>query len=90
MSKRSGMSRIEDLRRWFVDLGRYRYILHKIDMEPWRDKFCPVCGEGFTSEPGLYFMNYAIHYTNSRGEECSYGVQYDAWLSAKYAELDCE
>jgi hypothetical protein len=62
MSKRSGMSRLEDLRHKFIDVGRHRYILHKIDMEPWLDKTCPICNKGFTEDPRFSFMSYAIHF----------------------------
>ena len=61
MSKRSKMSRWQDLKRGFIDIGRYRYVFHKFDMERWRDYFCPECGGGFTEEPGFYFESKAIH-----------------------------
>jgi hypothetical protein len=61
MSKRSGMSRLEDLRHWFVDTGRYRYVLHKFDMEPWRNQRCSGCGEGFASDPRLTYSIYPMH-----------------------------
>lgn len=89
MSKRSGLSRLEDLKRWFVDVGRYPYTLHKIDMERWRDYFCPVCGEGFdfVKEPNYRFMSWYIHteqFPNTRGEDCSVGPVWDSWLSDFY------
>jgi hypothetical protein len=61
MSKRSNMSRLGDLRHGFVDVGRSRYILHKFDMEPWRDQRCAGCGEGFTEEPRLTYSIYPMH-----------------------------
>lgn len=61
MSKRSGLSRFEDLKRGFVDVGRYRYILHKFDMETWRDKTCYGCGKGFSADPHLTYNSYAVH-----------------------------
>lgn len=61
MSKRSGMSRWEDLKRWFIDIGRYRWILHCFDMEPWRNSPCPQCGIAFTEEPRNSFMGTNLH-----------------------------
>lgn len=81
MSKRSGLSRFQDLKRGFVDIGRYRYILHKFDMETWRDKTCPICGEGFTKEPNYYFMSFAIHTTLSGGKECGIGPEWETWVA---------
>lgn len=78
MSKRSGLSRWEDLKRKFVDVGRHRYILHKIDMESWRDKTCPVCHKGFMKEPQFYFNSYGIH------DECSFTPAYDMWVQGEY------
>lgn len=82
VSKRSGMSRIQDLRRKFVDIGRYRYILHKFDMEPWLDKTCPICHKAFTKEPNFYFMGIPVH------SDCSMTDAYDVWLEAKYNEYN--
>lgn len=62
MSKRSGLSRLEDLKRHFIDIGRYRYILHKFDMETWRDKICPICSRGFTGEPNFSYESISIHW----------------------------
>lgn len=62
MSKRSGLSRLEDLKRGFIDIGRYRYILHKIDMEVWRNQPCPQCKKDFTEEPTCYFDGMGIHW----------------------------
>lgn len=67
MSKRSGLSRWEDLKRWFIDVGRYRYILHKFDMERWRDTPCPSCGIAFTEEPRYYAMGIGLHWE----EDCT-------------------
>lgn len=61
MSKRSGLSRLEDLKRHFVDIGRYRYLLNKFDMETWRDKTCPICNKGFAKEITYFFMSQGMH-----------------------------
>lgn len=87
MSKRSGLSRLEDLKRWFIDVGRYRYILHKIDMEPWQNQNCPVCGEGFTSAPNFFMSSYPIHTEqcqNSKGEECYFTHAYYEWVQKTF------
>lgn len=78
MSKRSHMSRWEDLKRWFVDVGRHRYILHKIDMEPWRDQTCPICNNGFIKEPRFYYEGKPIH------SECADGPAWQLWVDAMY------
>ena len=78
MSKRSGLSRLEDLKRGFVDIGRYRYILHKFDMETWRDKICPVCNKGFSGEPRYYFNSHAIHW-----DTCTSGVRWERWFATQ-------
>src|SRR5260221_2158157 len=82
MSKRSGLSRWEDLRRWFVDVGRYRYILHKFDMEPWLDKTCPICNLGFDKEPTYYYESYPIHNTCSYNNELGESTpEFEAWAN---------
>jgi hypothetical protein len=78
MSKRSGLSRLEDLKRGFIDIGRYRHIYHKIDMETWRDKTCPICGQGFTEEPRTSFMSHSMH------NGCSWGPEFDKWFAKWY------
>lgn len=76
MSKRSGLSRLQDLKRGFVDIGRYRYILHKFDMETWKDQTCPICEKGFEKEP-TYYMNYfAIH------NDCADSPAFDLWIES--------
>ena len=42
------------LRRGYVDGGRIRWVLHGVDMEPWRDQVCGWCGEGFDREPTCF------------------------------------
>lgn len=81
MSKRSGMSRWENLKRWFIDVGRYRFIIHRFDMEPWRKQFCPICGEGFKSAPQTYMNSYAIH------NDCWESPHYDVWVNKVFDEL---
>ncbi len=78
MSKRSGMSRLEDLKRGFIDIGRYRYIYHKIDMEPWSGEVCPICEQEFTEEPKMHFMSYDMH------GHCSFGTDFDKWYEKWY------
>lgn len=78
MSKRSGLSRLEDLKRRFVDIGRYRYILHKIDMEDWRDRICPVCKFGFAGPPQYFMSIYAIH------NDCALTPAYEAWIQETF------
>jgi hypothetical protein len=80
MSKRSNMSRIEDLKRGFVDIGRYRYILHKFDMESWRGKVCPICNISFTEEPRFHFSSYSMHL------DCTFTPEYDVWMNQWYAD----
>jgi len=65
-----------DLKRKFVNIGRYRYLLHKVDMEPWRDRVCPVCEKAFESEPHYYMNSRGIHNT------CTFTPAYDAWVSS--------
>jgi hypothetical protein len=84
MSKRSGMSRLEDLKRWFVDVGRHRYILQKVDMEVWRNFTCPICGEGFTKDPG-YMANGNYMHSEHIGT-----LAHTKWWSDLYAKLDAE
>lgn len=79
MSKRSHLSLLGDLQRGFLDIGRYRYILHKIDMEPWRGKFCPICNKEFTEEPRFRFMSYDMHI------DCTFTPAYDVWMNDWYA-----
>lgn len=45
-----------------IDIGRYRYRILKIDLAPWLNYTCPVCEQGFTENPRLYFMSYAVHF----------------------------
>ncbi len=80
MSKRSGLSRIEDLKRGFIDIGRFRYMLRKHDMEPWRNRTCPICNFGFGKEPSYYFMSYAIH------NDCSFTPAFEKWAEEFYDE----
>lgn len=82
MSKRSGLSRLQDLKRGFVDVGRYRYILHKIDMETWRDKICPICRKGFSKEIGYFFMSYGVH------DECYGTPEFNTWADKFYEDDD--
>ncbi len=84
MSKRSSLSRLEDLKRGFVDVGRFRYILHKIDMEPWRDKICPICNKGFVEDPRNKYENFDIH------PGCVLTDAYDMWVQAHYEEKYAE
>jgi len=72
MSKRSGLSLLEELKRGWIDIGRYRYMFRKIDMETWRDKICPICNKGFTSEPNFSYESYSMHwgcYDSDKGEK---------------------
>lgn len=82
MSKRSRLSRWQDLKRGFVDIGRYRYILYKIDMETWRNRVCPICKISFTEEPNYYFSSYAIH------TSCTDKPEYEIWLIEQYKEAE--
>lgn len=72
-----------DWHRKFLDVGRYRYRFLKIDMEPWRDRTCPICEQEFTSEPRFYFMSHAIHW-----ETCAEGEKYEEWLQQFYDSVD--
>ena len=83
MSKRSHMSRWEDLKHWFIDVGRHRYILHKFDMEPWREKVCYGCGGPFTEEPRYSFASNSMHWSNTK--DCT-----DIGTQRWYAEHDDE
>lgn len=66
MSKRSGLSRWGDLKRGFIDVGRHRYILHKFDMEPWRNKTCYGCEGAFTEEPRYSFAGFPMHWSDDK------------------------
>ena len=80
MSKRSGLSRLEDLKRGFVDIGRYRYILHKFDMEIWRNATCPICGNGFSSEPKFSYESRSMHF------DCYLSDEGHEWANKHYEE----
>lgn len=80
MSKRSGLSFLEELKRGWIDIGRYRYMFRKIDMETWRDKICPICEKGFTEEVRYFFMSYAIH------NKCADTEEFNSWTQKFYEE----
>lgn len=70
-----------DWGRKFLDTGRYRYRVLKIDLEPWRDHVCPICHKAFTSNPGMSYNSMDIH------TDCAYGTEWDVWTQEEYLRV---
>jgi hypothetical protein len=80
MSRRSHLSLLGELKRGFIDIGRYRYMFNKFDMETWRDKTCPICNKGFTSEVTFTYESFPMHF------DCYISDEGREWVQKHYDE----
>jgi hypothetical protein len=67
-----------NLKKRYIDIGRYRLILHKFDMEPWREQICPICTKGFSEAPKFFYESTPIH------SACASTEEYSTWATHRY------